>query len=297
MTQVNDTERTIAVSGATGAQGEATARALLRGGNCSVRALTRSLSSPAADKLRRCGAEVVYADYTDPASLRAALGGATSLFAMTTPFETDVTDEVRQGVAMLDAAAATGVVEHIVFTSAANADRDTGIPHFDSKRRLEQHLAALGVPWTVIAPAAFMDQYTEEWTLQGLGSGVFGRPMPADKPLALIPEQDIGAFAALVLSRPDEFTGQRIDIASDERTGEEIATILGVVCGREVAFQQFPIEYAEAHSSDLAAMFRYFAKVGLEVDIAGLRRTYPEVGWHSLADWVQARSWNLGAEG
>ncbi len=296
MAQINDSERLIAVSGATGAQGGATARALLRGG-CAVRALTRRPSSPAADELHRLGAEVVYAEYTDPASLRAALADTTSLFAMTTPFETDVAGEVCQGIAMLDAAAATGTVEHIVFTSAANADRGTGIPHFDSKHRLEQHLATLDVPWTVIAPAAFMDQYTEEWTLQGLRSGVFGRPMPADKPLALIPAQDIGAFAALVLNRPGEFTGQRIDIASDERTGEEIATILGTACGREVAFQQFPIEYAEAHSPDLAAMFRYFSDVGLEVDIAGLRRAYPEVGWHSLANWAQARSWNVDAEG
>jgi uncharacterized protein YbjT (DUF2867 family) len=205
-----------------------------------------------------------------------------------------VAAEVRDGTALLDAAAASGSVEHVVFTSAANADRGTGIPHFESKYRIEQHLATVGVPWTVIAPAAFMDQYAEDWTLAGLRRGVFGRPMPAERPLALIATMDIGAFAALVLARPDEFAGRRVDLAADERTGLEIAAILGAACGREVCYEEVPIEYAEAHSPDLAAMFRYFTEAGLDVDIAGLRRDHPEIGWHSLPDWAARRvSWDL----
>jgi uncharacterized protein YbjT (DUF2867 family) len=279
----------IAVTGATGAQGGATVRALVEAGR-PVRALTRRTNSPAAERLRHLGAEVAYADFTDRASLDAALAGATALFAVTTPFGTSVEQEVADGITLLDAAAATGTVGHIVFTSAANADRDTGIPHFDSKYRIERHLATLGVAWTVIAPAAFMDQYAEEWTRQGLREGVFSRPMPADRPLALIPTADIGAFAALALTRPGEFAGRRIDLASDERTGRDIATILGAACGREVRYREAPIEYVERFSADLAAMFRYFGTVGLDVDVAGLRHGYPEVGWHTLADWATGRS-------
>ncbi len=109
-----------------------------------------------------------------------------------------------------------------------------------------------------------------------------------------MPTADIGAFAALVLARPDEFASRRIDIASDERTGHEIAATLGGACGREISFTEFPISYAQTHSPDLATMFRYFAKAGMDVDIAGLRRNYPAVGWHSLADWAAGRSWTLG---
>jgi uncharacterized protein YbjT (DUF2867 family) len=282
----------IAVAGATGVQGGATARALLRAGH-SVRALTRKPTSASAIRLRQLGAQVAYADLTERYSLDTALAGATALFAVTTPFETDVDMEVKEGVTLLDAAAATGTVNHIVFTSAANADRATRIPHFDSKYHIEQHLAALGVRWTVIAPAAFMDQYAEEWTLQGLRGGIFGRPMPGGKPLALIASEDIGTFAALALSWPDEFDERRIDIASDERTGHEIAAILGAACGRDVSFREFPIEHAEARSPDLAAMFRYFATTGMDVNIAGLRHEYPEVGWHTLAEWATGRSWDL----
>jgi uncharacterized protein YbjT (DUF2867 family) len=282
------------LAGATGAQGGATARALLRAGH-PVRALTRKPDSAAAARLRQLGAQIAYADFTDRPSLDAALSGAIGLFAVTTPFESDVERETQDGLALLDAAAASGTIEHVVFTSVANADRRTGVPHFDSKYRIEQHLATLDLRWTVIAPAAFMDQYAESWTLQGLRDGVFGRPMPGDKPLALIAAADIGAFAAHVLARPDEFAGRRIDIAADERTSHEIAAILGAACGRQVQFKEYPIEYAEARSPDLAAMFRYFATVGLTVDIPALRHDYPEVAWHTLPQWATTQPWNLSA--
>jgi uncharacterized protein YbjT (DUF2867 family) len=119
---------------------------------------------------------------------------------------------------------AAGTVTHLLYTSAAHADRGTGVPHFDSMYPIERHLATLGVPWTVIAPAAFMDQYAERWTLNALRQGVFARPTPGDQPLALIPAIDIGAFAALVLSRPAGFAGgRRIDLASDVLTSHQIA--------------------------------------------------------------------------
>ncbi len=282
----------IAVAGAAGVQGGETARALLRDGH-PVRALTRVPGSAAAVELGRLGAQVTYADFGDRASLDAALTGATALFAMTTPFEGGVEREVRDGVALLEAAAATGTVEHITFTSAANADRATGIPHFDSKHHIEQRLATIGVAWTVIAPAVFMEQYTKEPTLRGLRDGRFSRPMSADKPFTLIAAADIGAFAARTLTSPGEFTGRRIDIASDVRTGKEIAEILGTACGREVTFEEVPLEQVAARTPELVPMFRYFATIGLDVDVAGLHRDHPEIGWHSLARWAGKQDWDL----
>ncbi|MCA6091493.1 NmrA/HSCARG family protein [Streptomyces sp. SCA3-4] len=280
---------TVAVTGATGAQGGATARALLTAGH-RVRALTRRTDSPAADALRALGADVRHADFDDPASLDAALAGADSLFAVTTPFGTGIATETRQGKALVDAAAAARL-GHVVFTSAAHADRGTGVPHYESKHAIEQHLRAAGVPWTVIAPAAFMDNYAGGWTLDGLRDGTFAWPMPTDQPLTLIPAADIGAFAALVLQRRDEFAGRRIDIASDELTPAGIADALAAALGRPVAHREVPLDYVRSRSEDLAAMFDYFAAAGLDVDVAGLRRDYPEVGWHTFADWAAAQDW------
>ncbi|BDM74726.1 hypothetical protein HEK616_82130 (plasmid) [Streptomyces nigrescens] len=281
---------TIAVTGATGAQGGATTRALLAAGH-HVRALTRRPDSPAADALRGLGADVRHADFDDRASLDVALSGADSLFAVTTPFGTDTTTETRQGKALVDAAAAARL-GHIVLTSAAHADRGTAVPHYESKYLVEQYLHTADVPWTVIAPAAFMDNYASGWTLDGLRDNTFAWPMPADRPLTLIPAADIGAFSALVLQRRDEFAGRRLDIASDECTPGQIAEILAVATDRPIAHQEVPLAHVRSRSADLAAMFEYFTTAGLDVDVAGLRRDYPEVGWHSFADWAADQEWS-----
>ncbi|MGW3464552.1 NmrA/HSCARG family protein [Streptomyces olivaceoviridis] len=280
---------TIAVTGATGAQGGATARALLAAGH-QVRALTRRPGSPAAEALRGLGAEVRHADFDDPGSLAAALAGADALFAVTTPFGTDTRTEVRQGTALVDAAAGARL-GHVVLTSAAHADRGTGVPHFESKWAVEQHLRASGLPWTVIAPAAFMDNYASGWTLDGLRTGVFAWPMPADRPLTLIPATDIGAFAALALQRRDDFAGRRVDIASDACTPARIAAVLSTALARPIAHAQPPLAQVRTHSPDLAAMFAYFTDTGLDVDVTGLRRAHPEIAWHTFADWAGEQNW------
>ncbi|GAA2784223.1 NmrA/HSCARG family protein [Streptomyces showdoensis] len=280
---------TVAVTGATGAQGGATARALLAAGH-HVRALTRDPASPAAEALAALGAELRRADFDDRGSLDAALAGADALFAVTTPFGTDTATEVRQGEALVDAAAGAGL-GHVVFTSAAHADRATGVPHYDSKDLIERHLRASGVPWTVIAPAAFMDNYATGWTLEGLRDGSFLWPMPSGTPLTLIPATDIGAFAALAIGRRGDFAGRRIDIASDELTPEAIAAVLAAATGRPIGHHEVPLFVVRRHSTDLAAMFAYFATHGLSVDVAALRRAYPEVGWTTFADWAAAQDW------
>lgn len=271
---------TVAVTGSTGTQGGATARALLAAGH-RVRALTRR---PEAADLP--GAEVVAADFDQPRSLDRAFEDADAVFLVTTPFGTDLETEIRHGVDAIDAAVRAGV-GHIVFTSATNADRGTGIPHFDSKWVVERHLAEVTDDWTVIAPAAFMDNIAGGWSLRSLQQGQYSLPLSPGTPLKLIAAADIGAFAALVIGRRDEFRGRRVDIASDERTGTEMAHTLGTVIGRDIQYDAANVEDVARYSTDLAAMFDYFERVGMDVDIARLRADYPEVGWHSFADWAE----------
>ncbi|MER7582432.1 NmrA family NAD(P)-binding protein [Kitasatospora sp. NPDC097691] len=289
MTQIN--QLPVAVTGATGAQGGATARALLGAGR-PVRALTRDTGSPAAARLAALGAQVVHADFDEPATLAAALDGAGALFAMSTPFGADLDTEVRQGAALLDTAAAAGV-RHVLFTSAANADRSTGIPHFDTKQRIEQHLAGLDLPWTVIGPAAFLENYANDWTLPFLRAGVFHLPMPPGVPLPVIAAETIGAFAAHVLTHPDAYTGRRIDIASQWCTGDQIAAAIAAASRRPIRFEEVPLTVVETYSEDLAAMFRYFREPGLDIDTDGLHAAHPDIAWQSLEAWAAARSWDL----
>jgi uncharacterized protein YbjT (DUF2867 family) len=113
---------TVVVTGSTGKQGGAVARALLERGH-KVRAITRDPDLSQANSLAHAGASLVTASLEDTAALRKALEGATSLFAITVPF-VGKEAETRQGIAAADAAKAAGV--HLVFTSVANANRQDG---------------------------------------------------------------------------------------------------------------------------------------------------------------------------
>ncbi len=103
----------VVVVGATGKQGGAVARRLLERGH-EVRAVTRNPHSEKAKALASAGATLVTASLEDTATLTEALEGATSLFAMTTPFG-GAEAETRQGVSAAEAAKAAGV--HLLFNS------------------------------------------------------------------------------------------------------------------------------------------------------------------------------------
>ena len=120
---------TVVVTGSTGKQGGAVARGLLERGH-QVRAITRDVNSSQAKALANAGASLVAASLDDTAAIKKALEGATSLFSVTLPYG-GTAAETREGIAAADAAKAAGV--HLVFTSVASANLQTGVPHFDSK--------------------------------------------------------------------------------------------------------------------------------------------------------------------
>jgi uncharacterized protein YbjT (DUF2867 family) len=237
---------TYAVVGATGQQGGATARALLAAG-AGVRALVRDPASDAATALRAAGAELARADLTDTDSLRAAFTGVDGAFAMTTSFTPRGTDgEVADGTRIADAAKAAGL-PHLVYSSVGAAERHTGIGHFESKRRVEEHITALGLPATIVRPVFFMEnlQPTEE-----NGGTVLRLPLPGGIPLQLIAVADIGAVAAAVLADPDRVPGGAVEIGGDERTGEQMAEVWGA------RYEPLPVDVLD--DEDLRAMFTWF---------------------------------------
>jgi len=184
---------TVVVTGSTGKQGGAVARGLLERGH-KVRAVTRDPNSSQAKLLANAGATLVAASLEDTAAIMKALEGATSLFAMTTPFGgTDA--ETRQGVAAAAAAKAAGV--HLVFTSVGSANRQTGVPHFDSKYEVEKHIAKVGVRAAILAPVAFMENLY--FIKEQLAKGIYAAALPPARALAQVAVADIGAVAVRVL--------------------------------------------------------------------------------------------------
>ena len=118
-------------------------------------------------------------------------------------------------------------IEHLVYSSVANADKNTSIPHFESKYKVEQHIKNLGIPYTIIGPTFFMENLLGP----GLEQGELALPLSPSTTLQQSALENIAEFSALLLERRKPFLGKRIDIASDEVTGEQAARILSNVLG------------------------------------------------------------------
>jgi uncharacterized protein YbjT (DUF2867 family) len=287
--------RTVLVTGASGQQGHAVAEALLARGH-KVRALTRHPDNAAILELAVKGAEVAVGEFGDAARVTAAAQGADTAFLMGTPFDAGVEAETRQGIAAADAIRAAGV-GHLIYSSVASADQDTGIPHFESKYAVEKHIAGLGIPFTISAPVSFMENAAARWSIDSLRKGVLNFPMPADRKLQLVAVADIGAFVATLVERRDAVFGQRYDIAGDELTGARQAEILSEAIGRPIAYNAVPPDVVRQYQGeDQARMAEWFDAVGYSADIPRLRRDFPEVGWHGYADWAKGFDWSVMAE-
>ena len=239
--------------------------------------------------LANAGAALVAASLEDTAAIVKALEGATSLFAMTVP-SGGADAETRQGIAAADAAKAAGV--HLVFTSVGSANRQTGIPHFDSKYDVEKHIAKVGVRATILAPVSFMENLY--FAKEQLAKGIYAAPLPPTRVLEQVAVADIGAVAVRVLEDAGRFAGKRFDLASDELTGNDAVAILLRVTGRPFTYYQVPLDVIRQHMGEHAArMYEWFDRVGFTVDRAALHREFPDVAFHDFESWAKMQDWNV----
>jgi uncharacterized protein YbjT (DUF2867 family) len=265
----------VLVFGATGTQGGAVARALLARA-IPVRALVRHPTSERAQALVTLGAELVVGDLDDEWSLARAMSAVPVAYAITTPFEGGAETEIRQGGTIIRAAAQAGL-PWLILASVAAADR-APVPHFQSKARIEARLRDSSVPWTVVAPSYFYENVlgSRESILQG----VLPMPMPVRTQLHQVALRDLGAVIAAILGRRDEHLSERVEVAGDAPTPEEMAAAFGAH-----AVETSVQELAE-RNPDLAAMYTFLAQTGYGIDVSAVRARYPEVAWSRFADWA-----------
>src|SRR5437763_3615458 len=184
--------RTILITGVTGNQGGAVARAL-QGTGFSLRGLTRKPDSERAAALARDGVDIVKGDLDDEATLRRALSGAWGVFGVQNSWEAGVEQEEAQGKRLATLAREAGV-EHYVYTSVGSAHKRTGIPHFDNKWRIEDTVRGLRFPSHVILrPVFVMENLMAPFSLQG---NTLSWALGAGTKLQMIAVDEIGWFGA-----------------------------------------------------------------------------------------------------
>ncbi len=222
-------ERTILITGATGKQGGAVARALA-GKGFKIRALTRKPESDAAKALAKTGAEIVQGDLDDVASLKKALQGVWGVFSVQNTWEAGVEKEEEQGKRLAKLAREAGV-EHFVYSSVGSAHRKTGIPHFENKWRVEEAVRGLSFPsYVILRPVFFMENLTSPWFLNG--DKIYTALDPATS-LQMIAVKDIGEYGARAFIDAGKLNGKEIDLAGDAVTMPKAAEILSKGLGQE----------------------------------------------------------------
>jgi uncharacterized protein YbjT (DUF2867 family) len=279
------TTGTIAVFGATGRQGGAVVDALLDH-KAPVRALVRNPQSDRAQALAARGVELAAIRTDDPASLAAALTAVEAFYFMTPEANNleEVETEIRIGTALVDAAVAARV-PHVVFNSVFGADRESGVPHHDSKHSIEEHLRKSGLRAVMVRPAPFMEVMAP--SLEH-GEIVLRLPLPEDAALKMISVRDIGRVAAALLLDTAEAPGGAVELVGDELTGPQIAAAFGARAGLPARYEALPLSVLP---SDLdRAMFRQFAKAAEHPsDLAVVRAIEPAT--LDLAEWIRSTGW------
>jgi len=277
--------KTILITGATGHQGGATLHNLL-GKGFTLRALTRKPESDKARALANNGVEVVQGDLNDVESLKTALAGAWGVYAVQNTWEAGVSLEEEQGKRIAELAKAAGV-EHYVYASVGSAHRETGIPHFDNKSRVEDTVRSLGFGSSVVLrPVFFMENLLSPWFLNG--DRLVSALAPETK-LQMIAVEDIGTFGALAFTRAAELNGRELDLAGDAVTLPESAATLSRALGRSIEYVQIPIGEVRKNSEDMALMLEWFDSTGYNADIAGLEREFG-VKMLSLEAWARKQA-------
>jgi uncharacterized protein YbjT (DUF2867 family) len=272
MTQQTTAERIILVTGATGNQGGAVARNLLQRGYFKVRAFVRDPNKPSAKALQQAGAELAVGEFGDRASLDRALKGVYGIFSVQNFVQEGLEAEIRDGK-MVAAAAKASDIQHFVYSSVGSAERNTGVPHFDSKFQIEEYIRSLGLPYTIMRPVFFFYNYNGMRSM--IEQGTLAQPLSPETKLQQLSEEDYGAMIANVFERPEEFMNREIEVASVEMTMPEIAIAFSRVLGKPVNYQQIPFEAFEQQvGEELTIMYRWFENVGYTADFAQLKRDF-----------------------
>lgn len=273
-------KKTIAVMGATGAQGGSLVRAIVNdpGGDFTARAITRDVNADKARELAKLGVDVVAADLDDPASLKQAFAGAYGAYCVTfywAHFSPE--KELAHVKAMAEAAKDAGI-EHAIWSTLEDTrqwvplsdDRmptlmgKYKVPHFDAKGEADHFFVESGVPTTFLL-ASF---YWDNMIYFGMGprrgeDGTLAITLPmGDKKLAGIAAEDIGKCAYGIYKSGRDYLGERVGVAGDHLTGAEMAEALTKALGQAIRYNDVPPEVYRSFgfpgADDLGNMFQFY---------------------------------------
>lgn len=269
--------KTIVVVGATGRQGGAVTRHLLKHG-WGVRGLTRKPESKKAAELKALGVEVVKADLGDRSSLEAAFENAYGVYNMQAPLPGKIDVEIRQGRNAAEAAKRTGI-RHVVYGSAGPGHTKTGIEQWDAKQEITRTMKELGLPLTVLRPMAFMELMSDpSYYPQSSTWYIWPKLMGTARKIPWISVQDVGAVAARAFANPDDYLGRDLPLAAEALSLGECREIYRETKGKYPSRFPMPMFLFETFvGKDIPNMWRWLRTNPVDLDTGPTQAVHPEV--------------------
>jgi len=274
-----NTKKTIAVVGATGAQGGGLVRAILNdpAHEFNVRAITRDVSSDKAKELAKLGAEVVAANVNDVESLKKAFHGAYGAYCVTFFWDHFSPEkEMADARAMAEASKQAGI-QHVIWSTLDDTRKwiplsdnrmptlmgKYKVPHFDAKGESNHFFTDLGLPVTMFNTVFYWDNFI----YFGLGpkkgpDGKLAITMPmGDKKLPGIAAADIGKCALGIFKAGQKYIGKTVGIAGEHLTGKQMAESFSRVLGQAVVYNAIEPEVYRSFgfpgAEDMGNMFQF----------------------------------------
>jgi uncharacterized protein YbjT (DUF2867 family) len=235
---------TVFVCGATGTQGAALIDHLLKH-DIKVHAVTRSINSPAAQRLQKLDVAISEGDFNNEESIKQNMVHCTSLFLNLMPALTDLDTSLGQARRLLKIAKECGI-KQAIYTSGVSANDPTRYKNWDpngiiskmllNKQAIENEICNAGFEtWTILRPGNFMTNFLFPMNQMYPGlaeKGVFTTALASDTVLPMVDPNDIGQFAAAAVLDPARFNRQEIEIASEFMGAEKLMQALSRVTGK-----------------------------------------------------------------
>lgn len=275
----------ILVTGATGSQGGSVARHLLKSGKYHVRCFVRDPKRADAKELARLGGEIVEGDFEDQVSIENAMKGVYGVFANVNFWENpdDENWEIQCGKLLANCAKKAGVL-HYIYSGLDHAEQMTGgrykVPHFDSKAQVAQHIRQIGLPFTEVRLASYMENCFDWFERSKRADVAYELTFPMqDKPIDLFSVDDTGGVVLAIFEKPQEWIGKTIGVAGDSLTGQQMCDVFSRIVGKRAEYKPMTFEEYNTlgeYADKLSNMYRFYCDfAGKLRDIQKTRELYP----------------------
>lgn len=255
----------VLVTGAAGKSGRAVIEALV-GRGAAVRALIRDESK--SEMVLSAGASgFVVGDMGDSAVYREAMRGVSAVYFICPNVHPNELEFAKLAIEGAKTAGVSRFVYHSVLHPQVEA-----MPHHWLKMRVEEALFASRLSFTILQPAAYMQNVLANWS-EIVDEGVYRVPYSAESRHSMVDLEDVAEAAATVLlDSGHEYAVY--ELAGPEALSQrEVARIVAERIGRPVVVEEVPIEHWREQAvgngigsyqiEALTKMFAYYDKYGL----------------------------------